>query len=107
MRKWKVYLPGNQHFEMESDTPADDLTAQGFDAFGLLETTGMTIPPAVPRLRTAPGALQIIREEDPGTEVTLHYLRQLIKTGKVRSVPVGRKKLVNVNEVQAYLATVH
>ena len=102
MRKWKVYLPGNQHFEMESDTPAADLTAQGYTEFGLWE-----IPPAVPRLRTAPGALQIIREEDPGTEVTLHYLRQLIKTGKVRSVPVGRKKLVNVNEVQAYLATVH
>ena len=46
MRKWKVYLPGNQHFEMESDTPAADLTAQGYDEFGLMEITGMTIPEA-------------------------------------------------------------
>ena len=57
-----------------------------------------------PRLRTAPGALQILQAEDPGTEVTLHYLRHLIKTGKIPCVPVGRKKLVNVDELQAYLA---
>ena len=107
MKKWRVTLPGNRHFEIESDTPHEDMAAQGFDAYGLMEITGMDIPPAVPRLRTAPGILQIIREEDPNTEVTLHFLRQLIKTGKVRSVPVGRKKLVNVDEVQAYLATVH
>lgn len=58
---------------------------------------------ATPRMRTAPGALQIIKEQDPGTEVTLHYLRRLIKTGAIPSVPVGRKKLVNVDKLIEFL----
>ena len=56
-----------------------------------------------PRMRTAPGALQIIKEQDPGTEITLHYLRRLIKTGAVPCVPVGRKKLVDVDKLIDYL----
>lgn len=58
---------------------------------------------ATPRMRTAPGALQIIKEQDPDTEVTLHYLRRLIKTGAIPSVPVGRKKLVNVDKLIEFL----
>lgn len=58
---------------------------------------------ATPRMRTAPGALAIIQQEDPGTDVTLHYLRHLIKTGAVPCVPVGRKKLVNVDKLIDYL----
>lgn len=56
-----------------------------------------------PRMRTAPGALDIIRQEDPGTDVTLHYLRRLIKTGAIQCVPVGRKKLVNVDKLIDFL----
>ncbi len=56
-----------------------------------------------PRMRTAPGALDIIRQEDPGTDVTLHYLRHLIKTGAIQSVPVGRKRLVNVDKLIDFL----
>jgi len=44
MRKWRVTLPGNKHFELESDNPGADLTSQGYDAFGLMEITGLTIP---------------------------------------------------------------
>lgn len=58
---------------------------------------------ATPRLRTAPGALEIIKAQDPETEVTLHYLRRLIKTGQVPCVPVGRKKLVNVDKLLEFL----
>lgn len=43
MRKWRVTLPGNKHFEMESDNPSADLTAKGYDAFGLTEITGLNI----------------------------------------------------------------
>ena len=43
MRKWRVTLPNNKHFEMESDNPSADLTAQGYDAFGLTEITGLNI----------------------------------------------------------------
>lgn len=57
----------------------------------------------LPRLRTAPGALAIIREQDPETELTLTYIRRLIKTGQVPCVPVGRKRLVNVDLLLRFL----
>ncbi len=56
-----------------------------------------------PRLRTAEGALEIIKAEDPDTAVTLRHVRRLIATGAVPHVPVGRKKLVNVDKLLAYL----
>jgi len=55
-------------------------------------------------MRTAEGVLAEIKAEDPATEVTLHYIRHIIKTNKVPIVPVGRKKLVDVDAVLAYLA---
>lgn len=59
---------------------------------------------ALPRMRTAAGALAIIKEEDPGSEVTLHYLRHLINAHKVAVTPVGTKKLVDADAVIAYIA---
>ena len=56
-----------------------------------------------PRLRTVEGALEIIKAEDPDTAVTLRHVRRLIATGAVPHVPVGRKKLVNVDKLLAYL----
>lgn len=51
----------------------------------------------MPRMRTASKVLEIIKEQDPDTEVTLHYIRQIIKTGAVPCVTVGRKKLVDAD----------
>lgn len=59
---------------------------------------------ALPRMRTAAGVLAEIKAEDPATELTLHYVRYLINTNKVPVVPVGRKKLVDVDAVVAFLA---
>ncbi len=56
-----------------------------------------------PRMRTAEGALAIIKEQDPDTAVTLRYIRRLIADGTIPYVPVGRKKLVNVDGLLAYL----
>ncbi|MEA4955036.1 MAG: DNA-binding protein [Pseudoflavonifractor sp.] len=58
----------------------------------------------LPRMRTAAGVLAIIKEQDPSTEVTLHYIRQLINTGKVTVTPVGTKKLVDADAVISYIA---
>ena len=58
---------------------------------------------ATPRMRTAPGALEIIKELDPGTAVTLRYIRRLIATEAVPHVDVGRKKLVNVDRLLDFL----
>lgn len=55
------------------------------------------------RMRTAEGALEVIREQDPDTAVTLRMIRRLINTGALPYVPVGRKKLINVDGLMAYL----
>lgn len=60
---------------------------------------------AIPRMRTAERLMDIIKEEDPNTEVTLHYIRQLIRTEAVPVVCCGRKKLVNADAVLELLAS--
>ncbi len=56
------------------------------------------------RMRTAAGVLAEIKEQDPKTEVTLHYIRFLINTNAVKVIPVGRKKLVDVDAVLTLLS---
>ena len=58
----------------------------------------------MPRMRTAGKVLEIIKEEDPGTEVSIQYIRYLIKSGAVPSVTVGRKKLVDADMVIQHIA---
>ena len=59
---------------------------------------------AIPRMRTAPGVLEAIREEDPETELTEHYIRYLIRAELVPVLKVGKKKLVSVDDVMEYLS---
>ena len=58
----------------------------------------------MPRMRTAAKVHEIIRAQDPDSEVTLHYIRQLIATEAVPVTHVGRKKLVDADQVFAYIA---
>ena len=60
-------------------------------------------PLMMARMRTAEGALEVIKEQDPNTAVTLRMIRRLINTGALPYVPVGRKKLINVDILMAYL----
>jgi hypothetical protein len=55
-------------------------------------------------MRTAARVLDEIRANDPATEITLHYIRQLIHTRQVPVVEVGRKKLVDIDSILAYIA---
>lgn len=58
----------------------------------------------MPRMRTAEKVLAEIKQADPDTEVTLHYIRALIRAEAVPVVYCGRKKLVNVDAVMELLA---
>lgn len=58
----------------------------------------------MPRMRTAAKVHEIIMEQDPASEVTLHYIRHLIATEAVPVTYVGRKKLVDADQVIAYIA---
>lgn len=56
------------------------------------------------RMRTAGKVIELIKEQDPDTEITLHYIRALIKSGEIPCVQVGRKKLVDADAVIAHIA---
>lgn len=58
---------------------------------------------AIPRMRTAAKVLEEIKKLDPETELSLHYVKMMIHNEVVPVLHVGNKKLVNVDDVIAYL----
>lgn len=57
----------------------------------------------IPRMRTAPKIVAEIKAQDPGSEVTEHYVRQLVRDGKVPVVWAGTKALINLDDVLALM----
>lgn len=57
------------------------------------------------RMRTAEGVLALIKEQDPNTEISLYFIRHLIKSGKVPVIAAGRKLLVNADATMEYIAS--
>lgn len=55
------------------------------------------------RTRTIREAAAHFRENDPQTSLTETAIRTLLRTGAVPSVKVGRKYLVTVEALEAYL----
>ncbi len=59
----------------------------------------------VSRMRTIDGALELLKQEDAGCQLTRWALRNLVITGQVPSVVVGKsKRLINVDVLKSYLA---
>lgn len=58
---------------------------------------------SIPRMRTAAKIVAEIKAADPGTEVTEHYIRQLVKEGSVPVVWAGNKALINLDDVLSLL----
>lgn len=54
-------------------------------------------------MRTIPEAYEYLLREDPETAVTKTALRRMVVTGAVPSVRVGRKYLVPLEALDAYL----
>lgn len=59
----------------------------------------------MPRMRTVAGTLELIRQEDPGTQITAHYIRRIFKSGAVQVVHNGKKVLANADEVMAFITS--
>lgn len=57
----------------------------------------------LPRVRSLADAVAEIREEDPGTVVTVYMLRRAIKEGRLRAVRSGRALYVSTDAVRAWL----
>ena len=56
------------------------------------------------RMRTIKAAIRHIKETDPDTAFTEYALRNLVLSGAIPHVSVGRKRLVDLDDVERYLA---
>lgn len=57
----------------------------------------------LPRMRTIDQAAAWLQENDPGTAFTKTALRRLVVSGKLPSVKVGQKYLINLDTMEDYL----
>ena len=57
----------------------------------------------MPRMRLISECFQLLKEADPNTAVTLCGLRRLVKIGEIPSVKVGRKCLIDYDQLLNYL----
>lgn len=55
-------------------------------------------------MRSISEAHQLLKEEDPGSKVTVCMLRRLVSDGTIPSVRSGRKILLNYDVLLAYLS---
>jgi hypothetical protein len=55
------------------------------------------------RMRTLDKAYEELKTADPNTEMSKYSLRQLLMSGKVPVVEVGRLRLVDMSVLDAYL----
>lgn len=60
---------------------------------------------ALPRMRLLNEAYEEIKKIDPQTAITKNIIRGLTLDNKVKSVMVGRKRLINVDDLIEYLST--
>ena len=51
------------------------------------------------RMRTINEAYKEIKNDDPGTSITVHAIRRLVVMGIVPSVKCGKKYLVNLDDL--------
>lgn len=56
-----------------------------------------------PRMRTIDQAAAWLQENDPGTAFTKTALRRLVVSGKLPSVKVGQKYLLNLDTMEDFL----
>lgn len=57
----------------------------------------------IPRMRTAAKVVAELKAMDPNSEVSEHYIRQLVKKGVVPVTWAGSKALINLDDVLALL----
>lgn len=56
-----------------------------------------------PRMRLLNEAYEQLLKDDPKTSVTKYALRSIVKSGKVNTVKLGRKTLINYDSLLDYL----
>lgn len=54
-------------------------------------------------MRTIPAAAEYLREKDPQTALTRNAIRNLVLSGSIPHVKVGAKRLIAMEDLEAYL----
>lgn len=107
MRKWRVYLPNNKRFELESDTPAADLTAQGYTEFGLMEIPNVPVPvaPTAPTPSTVPEGPMLLTVSQAAKllQVGRDTMYNLTHRRDFPAVRIGRNVRINREQLQSWL----
>lgn len=55
------------------------------------------------RMRTIKSTIDYIRQQDPGSCVTEWWLRQMVKSGKIRHHMAGTKYLIDIDYLDEFL----
>ncbi|MBE5040696.1 hypothetical protein [Ructibacterium gallinarum] len=55
-----------------------------------------------PKMRLIREVFDELHRIDPNSAITMYALRQLVRSGKIPSINIGRKILVNYNDVIDY-----
>lgn len=55
------------------------------------------------RFRTVKGSIEEIRAVDPKTELTIYAIRKMVKENKIPYIKSGKKVLINVDNLIAYI----
>lgn len=59
----------------------------------------------MPRMRTIKQAIQTIKDMDPGSCFSEWWLRQLVKSGKLKCHRAGNRYLIDMDYLDEYLKT--
>lgn len=65
-----------------------------------------TSAPAEKRFRTVNTAYEEILSKDPGTAVTRHAIRTILKENKIPSLDLGHKVIFDLNDLERYLGMI-
>lgn len=58
----------------------------------------------IPKMRLISECYQLLKEKDPNTAITLCGLRRLVNSGAIPSVKVGKKALIDYEQLLDYLS---
>ena len=94
-----------KHNQFES-YPMSDIFKTVQESFGINNTVGYRKEKdaRVPRMRTVHEAAEELRKLDAGTAVTEYHIRQLAINNIIPRVKAGKKYLINLDALIAYLA---
>lgn len=59
----------------------------------------------MPRMRTIAEAAKELKEIDPLTAITPYAIRQMVLSGEIPHINVGKKRLINMDVLENYLSS--